>query len=121
MLQKTKLIFVFVALGLAACVWESVEDIAPQSFLECDTSRVTFSRDIQPILARRCFGCHQGFGDPTYEFTDFTAFQAMALNNKLLPAINQTSSRPMPKGQIKIPQCEIAKITSWVNAGAKNN
>ncbi len=114
-------LFVAMVWVVWACSWESVQDIAPADAFVCDTASVTFSKDIQPILARRCFACHQGFGDPIYEFTNFTAFQAMALNGKLLPAINQTSNRPMPKGQAKIPACEIAKITAWVNKGSLNN
>ncbi len=106
---------------LGACSFEKAHDLIPQSKADCDTAGVTFSKDIRPILEMRCFGCHSGFGDPVYEYTDFFAFQAMALNGKLIPAVTQTGPRPMPKGRERIPDCEIAKIKAWVASGAPNN
>jgi hypothetical protein len=90
-----------------------------------------FELKIRPILANRCYSCHST-----------TAMGALAVNSRdallkggksgpaiipgnpdaslLIQAVMQTvPSMKMPMGQGKIPDSEIALLSSWVKAGAE--
>jgi hypothetical protein len=88
----------------------------------CDTTNVTYSLSIAPLLQNKCNGCH-GATSPGggVVLTTFAGAQAAALNGKLLSSVEHTSAFPMPKNGSKLPQCEIDMIRIWVNAGAPNN
>jgi len=43
-------------------------------------------------------------------------------NGKLLGAVTHASGySPMPKNQAQLSDCNIQKITNWINKGALNN
>jgi hypothetical protein len=94
----------------------------------CDlTTAVKFSTVVSPIIASKCgiSGCHStsskaaGINLGTYD-----AIKAYSTSSKaiFLGSIKRESSySPMPQGGAKLPDCDISKIESWVNAGAPNN
>lgn len=89
----------------------------------CDTSSVTYSKSVVPIIAAKCKGCHQGSspggGIPLVTYTDIFA---TAMDGSLLGCINQDNAySAMPKGSSKLPDCDIAKIRIWIDSGAPNN
>lgn len=87
----------------------------------CDTSSVTFSASIKPIIQNKCQGCHSG-SNPSggYDFT--THAGVAAVKTKLFGAVNHLSGYiAMPQGGNKLPACDIRKIKLWVDAGALNN
>lgn len=89
---------------------------------ECDTTTVTYSKSIAPILTAKCKGCHQGSnpggGISLVTYTD--AF-AIAQNGSFYGSVIQDGSfSSMPKGS-KLPDCDIAKIRIWIAAGSPNN
>ncbi len=89
----------------------------------CDTSNVTFSATIQPILQNKCLGCHSG-GAPSggLSFSTHSGVQGVALSGRLFGAVNHdTGFVPMPQGGNKLPACEIGQIRIWVENGALNN
>jgi hypothetical protein len=89
----------------------------------CDTTNVTFSGTVMPILQNKCQGCHSGTAPSGGVNLTFHAGVAVVANNgKLVGVINHAPGFPaMPQGGQKLPSCEIAKITAWVNSGAPNN
>ena len=89
----------------------------------CDTSNVTYSSSVKPILDLRCMGCHSG-GAPQADILltgyDETAF--VAADGKLLAVItHQAGVTPMPYNLPPLPDCEISKIRTWVREGYQNN
>lgn len=118
-----------VAAGLTAfagCYKDNVEDMYPGtgSGSNCDTANVTFSAVVKPIIDSRCAtaGCHNNATISGIDLSAYSGVAAIAASGKLVSAIThdgQTSF--MPKGQSKLDDCTIAKITSWVNDGAPNN
>lgn len=88
----------------------------------CDTTNVTFSGSISPLLQSKCNGCH-GNSNPGggVILTNYSGVQAVANNGKLLSSVEHTSAFPMPKNGSKLPDCEISMIRIWINAGALNN
>lgn len=92
----------------------------------CDTANQALAADVKPILQAFCYGCHSTAGANAagagINLETYASLQTYATNGKLLCAINQGAGcSAMPKGGNRMPQCEIDKIQSWVNAGALNN
>jgi len=89
----------------------------------CDTTDVTFSLDIQPLIQNSCEGCHSG-GNPSggVGLTNYNQIQTLALNGDLYGVVNHNSGYvPMPYNQSKLSQCRIDQIKIWIDQGAPNN
>jgi hypothetical protein len=104
-----------------ACESENKEDLFPvDPAVVCKTDSMSFSMDIKPIIAKNCAisGCHvSGFNDG-----DFTTYQGIKdkIDNGDLIRQRVVIKKDMPASG-PLPDCEIAKIESWLNAGAPNN
>jgi hypothetical protein len=116
--------FVTILIFTASCYYDNEEALYPQLSSSCDTSNVTFSGTIAPILANNCLSCHSN------------AMAASAGNNIRLEnyadvqssktaisgSINHTGSySPMPKNGAKLKACSITQFDIWVKNGALNN
>ena len=99
---------------------------------------VSFSKDVQPVLAQYCEECHQagGTGAEASGFLVATYGNVMA-GTKLGPMVvphDALSSNlyrlvagevhpsiTMPHGKEKLTPADIAKIEQWIEQGAKDN
>ena len=122
-----KLLFPFVvglmlASILTGCYYDNEEDLygTPGS---CDTSNVTYSSTINPVLQQKCTSCHSGSSPSggilldTYENT-----KVYAANGKLYGSISHTSGfSPMPSGQSKLDDCTLKHFEIWIRNGYPNN
>lgn len=89
----------------------------------CDTTNITYSLTIEPIINNSCKGCHSG-ATPSgnLHLENYFDVSTVALNGKLVGAINGTTGYvSMPYNSNPLPDCEIDKIELWVNQGAPNN
>jgi hypothetical protein len=90
----------------------------------CDTSNVTYSNTVMPLLQSfGCISCHRG-GAPSGNIAldGYNAVLTVAQNGKLYGAINHSPGfSPMPQGGNKMNACQLAKIRAWIDAGAANN
>jgi hypothetical protein len=93
----------------------------------------SFSRDIQPILQKKCQGCHQPAS--TMSGLDLTTFDGFSKGGKRGPAF--VTERPeesivvryltaalqprMPLGEPALPDSEITLLREWIRDGAKND
>lgn len=94
----------------------------------CDTTAktISYSKDVSNILNSKCSyaGCHDaGSSSGGINLSTYTGtFDAAITKNKLLGSIQHVAGySPMPIGGNKLPACEIAKITNWINQGSPNN
>jgi hypothetical protein len=91
--------------------------------LNCDSTAIRYSGDIQSILTANCTSCHYrsneiGVGGG-YNFEAYTVIRNMAISGKLLASLRHApGALPMPKNAKKLSDCDIAKFTNWVNNGA---
>ena len=119
-LRITKLSIVFL-LFLTGCYYDVEEELYPM--IDCQTTEMTYSNDVLPIIETNCFLCHRStanFGNITLEGYD----QLIDLvdDGSLLGAIKHGSGySPMPKNKAQLLQCEIEKIQAWIDEGALNN
>lgn len=91
--------------------------------VNCDTTEVSYSAAIQPILNQHCAlpNCHRTGDNPGgYTFDNYEG--SKFARQKVIGAINhQAGYSAMPKNLPILPECERAKIGAWINQGAQNN
>ena len=119
--------FVLLATGIycitflqSGCTYDKAELLNPGN--TCDTTNISYSFSIVPLLTSNCTGCHSGASAPngvrldTYEGVNSVA------DALLLGVINQSRGYiPMPKNGTKLTDCSINKITQWLAAGRPHN
>lgn len=112
------------AVAFAGCYADKYEELYPLGSVVCDTTTVTYTADIKPIFQSNCntSSCHGAGTTSGFDFSTHAAILVEAQNGKLLGSINWTSGfSAMPQNLPKLAQCDIDKITRWVNQGAPNN
>lgn len=89
----------------------------------CDTLSVSFANDIQPILSTYCLGCHSGsFPQGGIQLSGHANVLTQVNSGRLLGAVSHASGfSPMPQGQAKLSNCNIALIRNWITQGASDN
>jgi hypothetical protein len=121
-----KLLSIIALALLTGCYYDSKEGLYPTIDDVCDTSNVTYSGDIQPMLQSSCYSCHSnanaaGSGGGI-KLQDYADVKTVALNGKLSGSINHASGySAMPKGGAKLNSCSISKTDVWISKGAPNN
>ena len=94
----------------------------------CDlTTAVKFSTVVSPLIASKCgsSGCHSATSKAAgINLGNYDATKAYITSSKSLflgSIKREPSYSPMPKGDAKLPACDISKIESWITAGMLNN
>lgn len=89
----------------------------------CDTSNVTLTNSVRPILTQYCQGCHNNTSaSGGVNLEDYTGLKTVADNGRLMGSIRQEAEYvAMPQGQSKISDCNIGTIEIWIRNGASNN
>lgn len=100
----------------------------------CDSNQFKFSANILPLLRTNCTGCHSGNNPPSgVDLTTYTNVKALTTNglNSLLygvvahlqgyNAMPKCPDPANPNTSRKLPDCEIAQIRKWIQAGVPNN
>ena len=89
----------------------------------CDSTNVTYSQSIAPIMSSYCNNCHSTALASGGVVTDnYAGLNTVALNGKLSAGVNWAAGfSTMPKGGSKLSVCDLAKINKWITDGAPNN
>lgn len=113
--------FTVFAFLIGSCYYDNEEALYPSLNNSCDTTSVTFSGTIVPILANNCYSCHSdanaAFGANVHleAYTD-----VVANSSKIVVSIKQTGTKPMPPSG-KLKDCSITVFDIWVRKGMVNN
>jgi hypothetical protein len=121
--------YCFIIIIFAACSYHKA-DVAYPRATTCDTTIVRYSVEVVSILNNNCKDCH--FGNSAISGINLFNWQTIhtyATDGKhtygtLLSAVLHQGGAPkMPlrNPPVKISQCDIDKLTAWVNRGALNN
>jgi len=105
-------------LSLSACYYDTEEELYPNSFSgNTDTTNVTYSGTIAPMLATNCNNCHKAGGNSP----NLNAYANVFANKALVKsrAIDGNPS-PMPTGSL-MSLANRNKLAAWIAAGAPNN
>jgi mono/diheme cytochrome c family protein len=108
--------------AIQSCVWNNEEELYPETE-PCDTLNVSYSTDIAPVFQANCNACHSGnFASGGVSTDTYDDVKALVDANRLWGPINHEAGfSPMPKGMVKLGDCELKKIKSWMDNGSPNN
>jgi hypothetical protein len=118
---------VAVSMLVESCYYDKESELYPTSTTTCDTSTAKFATVISPLIANGCStsGCHSTASSAAgINLGTYTAIKNYITLDKgtFLGSINQVSGySKMPKGGGKFADCDIKKLTAWINAGMLNN
>ncbi|MBK8497362.1 MAG: hypothetical protein IPL52_00760 [Flavobacteriales bacterium] len=89
----------------------------------CDTTNVTYSGTIRPLVQLRCQGCHSGATPQGgLNFSAWGPLNMVAMDGRLSGAIqHQPTFTAMPPSGPQLSDCRIAQFLDWVEQGAPNN
>lgn len=110
-------------LYLTGCSKESEDKLTAANPVVCDTTNVSYSKQILNILQDNCYTCHHSPNlSSGIELGDYNSLRIRVDNGDLVHAVTHTGNvTPMPYGLPMLPACEVNTIVAWVNQGAQNN
>ena len=115
-MKRTTLFIVTLMLGLYSCTSDNQEEFYDSA--KCDTSKVTFSATVDPIIANNCKSCHSVGSSNGVTLVAYSDIKKLVDNGRLMGSIkHQAGYSPMPQGG-KLDDCTIAKLDAWINDGA---
>ena len=114
-------IFGIFLLSFVACYYDNEEALYPSFSNSCDTTNVTFSGTIVPILSNNCYSCHSNSNAAFGANIHLEAYADVVTNSaKLIVSIKQTGAKPMPPNG-KLKDCSITQFDIWIRKGMLNN
>lgn len=107
---------------LSGCRYDTESDLYGD-VVPCDSSLVSYTNDLVPLLEMYCFECHTGptpSGDR--DFSTYEDLAGVAETNVLLDRISRDENDPevMPSTG-PMTSCEVDRFRSWIEAGYPNN
>jgi uncharacterized membrane protein len=89
----------------------------------CDTTNMTYSADIEPIIKANCYSCHaDGNSEGGISLDSYEKLKQPAGNGILTGVITHANGFPsMPEGGPQLSECDINKIKAWIANGILNN
>lgn len=116
--------FVTFLLLAGSCYYDNEEALYPSLSSSCDTTNVTFSGKIAPLLANKCLSCHSNTTASTagngIRLQDYADVKARTV--AVAGSIKHTGTySPMPKNGGALSACQISMFDRWVENGALNN
>jgi hypothetical protein len=111
---------------VSGCYYNSEEFLYPEINNQCDTSDITFTGSVSPVLSQYCFSCHSNTTAAAYggniKLEDYVDVKTYADNGRLLGAIQHSPGySAMPRGAGKLSDCTIKTIRIWTEDGTPNN
>ena len=108
-------------LHLGSCYYDAEDELYPE--IVCDTTSVTYSGIVLPIIQQNCYGCHsEAANQGGINLEGYSNLKTFVDAGLLVGVIkHQSGFSPMPKNSPKMPDCEILQIETWVSQGAQNN
>jgi hypothetical protein len=123
--MRAVLCIIFTVSLLSGCYYDSQEFLFPEINTTCDTSNVTYSGTIQPVLESKCYLCHSNANSASgggLRLEDYADVKLRADDGSLLGSIaHDPAYSAMPKGGGKLDNCTIEQFTLWINSGSPEN
>ncbi len=109
--------------------WEELHPAPPVPKVCNDTLGIvmSYSTHIAPIIQTHCdinnLMCHKSGPSAGGNLSTYAGVAAFSGGSPspILEALHHTGPYPMPQGQAKLAECEIAKFDKWVKNGFPNN
>lgn len=119
MIDKTILTIGLLCFGLSSCYYDNTEELYPNAEANCNTSDIGFSSSISEIIYQSCAttNCHVA-GTGRVLLTNYSEIKSTIDNGLFVQRTIQVGDMP-PQGPLS--QCNINKLTAWINNGALND
>ena len=116
-----RIIIIFaLALLINSCYYDNEEDLYLGGSA-CDTTNVTYTKSIAPVLSGYCNSCHSG-GNPGGNIVTDNYTSVKTNITRIKGAINHYPGfLAMPQNGGKLSDCDLTKIDIWINQGMPNN
>jgi hypothetical protein len=109
------------AVLIVSCYYDSEEALYPSLNSSCDTTNVTFTATIVPILNGNCTSCHSGsVPSGGILLTSYSVVQPYVANGTLMNALTGTGVPKMPPSGA-LTDCRINQFRIWIKNGSLNN
>lgn len=111
--------FILLMVFIASCKHEPSLVYAPVDG-SCDTTNVSYSAQVKPILDANCISCHNSSASKNFDgYGQISAY--LAGNASLfISNINYTGPQPMPPTG-RLDTCQVRQCILWVQSGYPNN
>ena len=105
------------------CYYDNEEVLYPSLANQCDTTSVTYSKNITRLLSLYCYTCHGSTYKATGNGIQLESYTVLVKNlDRVIGAINHDPKySEMPKNAGKITNCNIRQFEIWKENGALNN
>lgn len=111
---------------ITGCYFDNEEELYPPE--SCESSSVSFNREIVPILESFCYSCHDLTNAPSlgnginleghFNFSKYAKDET----DKLIGSLKWDGrGSPMPQNGSKLDDCSINRIEVWIEEGRLNN
>ena len=108
-----------------------IKPLPPVVVNACDTTNVSYKKDVQPVLNANCYSCHgtavtAGGGLDLENFTSLKTYLQQGFRgdgvygSKFYHCITHKEALPMPPGYL-LDTCTLNKIGAWISRGAADN
>lgn len=106
-----------------SCYYDIEEELYPTITDSCDTTNVTYTETIQPILEQNCYNCHSTSSNTSGILLDnYNAVLQRVNDGSLEGSVNyEPGFSPMPSGAPQLTECDLTKISKWINDGSPDN
>jgi hypothetical protein len=113
--------FTIFLLFFVSCYYDNEEALYPTLNNACDTTNVTYSGTIAPLLNNNCTVCHSGsVTSGGILLTNYTSVQTVASSGMLMNALKGSGVPLMPiSGSLSA--CKITQFQIWIRNGMLNN
>lgn len=126
MVTRSNLIWFFglliLVVSLSRCYYDNEEKLYPGGG-ECDTTNITYSGTIIPVLDVNCYSCHNSVNPSGGVILNTYSELIKHINNgSFQGSINHEAGfSPMPSGGEKLSDCFLLKTDVWIENGFPDN
>ena len=109
-----------------ACVYDVEElrdEVDEPGMNDCNLGEVTYSGGVAPLLDMHCNRCHaSNIAVAGIRLGDYDEVSEFVDDGLLRCAVSHRGNcTPMPPDRGRIPDCDVAAIEAWLDAGALDN
>ncbi len=123
------LVLALASISLAACYYDNEQDLYindNSNPIVCDTTGITYSGSILPIISAKCSKCHAAANYSTLggniRLDSYSDIQVYSANGRIMGAISHSPGySAMPQNDPALSSCEIAFFKHWIQIGTPNN
>lgn len=118
---------IMMSLAVTSCYYDNEEYLYPNA-QPCDTTNVSFSENVWPVISESCAGCHGGNAPAgnipleNYQEVVNAAQIPAGQYGSLIGVIKHApGNSPMPQNGNKLSDCKISQIEAWIAGGMPDN